>query len=189
MKYKEIFRRAVSVITTPGETWDKLSIENQNSKKEDFSFFNVLLALCMVTSFAGGLLYRQETIFVSSIVCSIIIGVSFYSGFWAIYYVFAEILCKHFRIQVAQSTILRLITYSMTLSLLLNIFISLLPELFFLKIINIYTLYIVWEGASRFIQLEENKKSNFVLILSVLIIFLPVAINRLLLIIFPIAKI
>jgi len=187
MNYKSIFKRIISIITVPTTSWEELSAETGNTEKEDFRFFYFLLIANMVSSFAGGLLYGDSP-FVSAIIKSIVTGVAFFGGFWGIYYIFTDILCKRFKITVSKAKTVRLIIYSMTLSFSLSILTALLPGLFFLKIINIYTLYIVWEGVSKLIPLEENERSNFVLLLSAVIVLFPFVISQLLLFSIPIAK-
>lgn len=187
MNYKHLFRRIISIITSPATSWEELSCETTNTEKEDFRFFYILLIANMTSAFIGGLLYGDSP-FISAIIKSVISGIAFFGGFWGIYYIFTDILCKKFKIEVKKNKTLRLIIYSMTLSFSLSILTALLPGLFFLKVINIYTLYIVWEGVGKFISLDENERSNFVLILSAVIVLLPILINQILLFSIPIAN-
>lgn len=188
MNFRKVFRRTFGIITNPTNTWQALSRGKMNTMKEDFRYFYILLALDVFVAFLGGLFYQGEKSLVSVVMNAIIVGVDFYAGFWIIYYLSIGWLNKKYHFVTQKSKVIRLIIYSLSLSMILSLFMSLLPELYFLRIIVVYTLYIVWEAVGRIIYVNETERSNFVLILSLIIVMTPVIINFLLHKIIPVAS-
>ena len=63
---------------------------------------------------------------------------------------------------------------------LLRIITSIFPELFFLKVLNIFTAYLVWDGCRGVMGMNEDERSNFVLLVTGMIIFIPLIVRYLL---------
>lgn len=188
MDYNEIFKRTFKIISSPNTTWQEIALNENIKVKEDFKYFYTLLGIGMLATLIGSFVYTTENRIITSILRSIISGISIYSGFWANYYILTEILNKRFNVFNKRRQNIRLLIYSMSLSILINALISIFPGLFFLKIINIYTLFMVWEGVGIMSSINENHKTNFVLFLSIAIILIPIIFFQLLLYAIPAAN-
>lgn len=75
--------------------------------------------------------------------------------------------------------------FSSALMFTLDIVWMLLPDFFFLYIFIVYTFYIVWEGATIFMQVEETNQMKFTVFASVLIIAMPHLIEKVLILLMP----
>lgn len=171
-----------SLISSPRNTWQELSTDiNEQSEKEDNKFFYKMLSICFLGALIGDIVYESEKTIIASFLNAVLLCVAFYSSLWLIIFIFREFLCKKFRILFDKIRFFRLLKYSISLTLLTSTIVSIFPGLFFLKIINIYTIYIVWEGVDKMTFVSERNKSNFVLILSLLIIVLPIIVYHFLL--------
>lgn len=188
MKAKETFKRTYEIISAPNRTWQQITLNEDLKVKEDFSYFYTLLSFCIATTLVGTFIYVPENKFVTAFLRALISATASYAGFWANYFILTEILNKRFKIFNKKRHNFRLIIYSMSLSMLINALVSIFPGLFFLKIFNIYTLYIVWEGVGQMTTIEESNRTNFVLFLSVSIIAIPAIIFELLQIAIPAAS-
>lgn len=188
MDYKEIFNRTFNLISKPNLTWQEVALNENTKVKEDFKYFYTLLGVGMLATLIGSFIYTDENRVVTSILRSIVSGISMYAGFWTNYYLLTEFLNKRFQVYNRKRHNIRLLIYSMSLSIIINALTSIFPGLFFLKIINIYTLFIVWEGVSIMTSIDESNKTNFVLFLSIAIILIPILIFELLLHAIPAAN-
>lgn len=189
MTFFEIIKRTFNIISSPTNSWEKLSDEFSNSAKKDATFFYTLLALNVGAAFIGTLFSNNNFAFVTAILKSIIWGIAIYGGYWAVYYVLVELLFKRHHINIEKEKSIRLIFYSFALTLTIHIITFLFPSLEFLKIALIYTLFIVWEGVGKMIPtLNENERSNFVLLLSGSIILLPIIIYQCFILFVPAAQ-
>ena len=75
--------------------------------------------------------------------------------------------------------------FSSALMFTLDIVWMLLPDFFFLYIFIVYTFYIVWEGSTVFMQIEEAAQMKFTVFASVLIIAMPHLIEKVLILLMP----
>jgi hypothetical protein len=190
MNLKTSLKLIFSLISSPSSTWDELSIEPESSAKGDNRFFYLLLIINFAACFVGNLLNGDNFPLVFSSLRAIIYAISIYGGYWTIYYILTEIIFNRFHVSLSKFKTNRLIYYSFVLFLTINILTALLPDiLFFLKIGYIYTLYIVWEASGKFLpELNENDRSNFVLLLSSSIILIPIVIEQILIFAVPAAR-
>lgn len=189
MTILEIIKRTFSIISSPTNTWEELSNEKKDTTKSDVHFFYVLIGINMLAVFFGTLFSLGELPVVTAILRSIIWGIAIYGGFWGVYYILNEMLYKRHQVKMEKASSQRLIYYSFVLTLSLHVITFLFPNLEFLKIGLIYTLFIVWEGVGKMIPtLNENERSNFVLLLSGSIILLPIIIFQCLILVIPAAQ-
>jgi len=69
------------------------------------------------------------------------------------------------------------IGYASSLMFSLNIVLYLLPEFFFLKLLILYTVFIIWEGTDTFFNIEPADRMKFTAYVSLFIIIAPVVIE------------
>ncbi len=189
MTLKEIIKQTISIISSPTNTWEKLSNEIDDTSKNDVFFFYSLLVANMIAVIFGTFFNGIDFPIVTSILKALIWGVAIYGGYWGVYYILNEVLYKRHFIEIEALKSNRLIYYSFALTLSLHMITFLFPNLEFLKIGLIYTLFIVWEGVGKMLPtLNENERSNFVLILSGSIILLPIVIYQCLILFVPAAQ-
>ena len=64
--------------------------------------------------------------------------------------------------------------YSMTVIFLLQILTGLLPDLGIISsLLQFYTIYLVWEGSGKLLDMEEEKRTTFTVIASAIILVCP----------------
>ena len=188
MKFIEIIQKTIQIISTPAKMWELL-LKEKNDHSKNFFFFYSLLALNIAATFFGTLLNEADYPFIKSLLKALIWGVAIYVGYWGIYFVLVEFILKRFEAFLTKQEAHLLLIYSFVLSLAISILTALFPDLFFIKIAYIYTLFIVWEGTGKIIpSFDENKRSNFVLLFSCSIILIPTIIYQILILAVPAAQ-
>ena len=65
------------------------------------------------------------------------------------------------------------VAYSSSLVYLINMVVSLVPDFFFLWLFALYTFYIVYLGAEIFYKITSQRKTNFMIIISLVVLFVP----------------
>jgi len=68
---------------------------------------------------------------------------------------------------------------------MIKIITTIIPSLFFLQILNIYTIYIVWDGCRVIFNINEDERGKIMLLISLSIIFTPAIINKIVLFMLP----
>ncbi len=166
MLYKDIFNQLVLLIGSPNRAWEKLAGDMADSVKKDYFLLRTLILLNVAAAFVSAVfeVYSGAS-FIRILLKPVFVAVVCLSSYWLVYFVFTEFLCKKFYIEPSKSVSIRLVVYSISLLLIVNAIITLFPGLFFLIIMDLYILYIVWEGIGRcFTSLGENKQANLALI-------------------------
>jgi hypothetical protein len=80
----------------------------------------------------------------------------------------------HFQPNFAvKENVARLVFYSFSLMYFFRIVTAILPGLFFLKVLNVFTAYLVWDGCRGVMGMDEDERSNFVLLVTGMVIFTP----------------
>ncbi|MBN1463332.1 MAG: hypothetical protein JXQ69_08805 [Paludibacteraceae bacterium] len=189
MNIVAIIKQTFDIIVSPNNAWEKLAVDSDNTTKKDYYYFYTLLVINILSAFIGGLFEGEKINFVAAFLRAILWGTALYASFWAIYFLLTEFLYKRNNLTIAKQTSIRLINYSFALVLSINCITYLFPDLFFIKIALIYTLFIVWEGVGKMISvLNENERSNFVLFLSGSIILIPIIFYQFFILAFPAAR-
>ena len=176
--YKKNFNTAILLIFKPKEAWAKLK-ERHEEDSESFlsTYIYPFVGLIALTAFIGVLFTRKEFDVQIALKSSILALLSMFCGFFLAAYLISEILHTYFHRERNIKLCQRFVGYSSSLMFILNIILSLLPEFFFLRFSVLYTIYIVWEGAIPYMDVNESEQLKFVSISTALIIITPLAIE------------
>jgi hypothetical protein len=169
--------------------WVKLKNEQneQNEGNETFlsRFVYPFIGLITLATFVGNFLSRRDFDLQSALKMSILSLISSIGGFFLASYLLNEIWNRFFGREKDFKLCQRFIGYSFVAVFAVDIILSLLPEFFFLKIFMLYTIYIVWEGARLYMEVDETGQLKLSLIATALIIFVPVLIEIIFRILMP----
>ena len=183
--YKEIFQWVIAIITQPAKAWDLLTKKDEKNDEFLSRFVYPLIGLVTVAAFLGVLFTRKEFDIELALKSSIKTLVSSFGGFYLASYFLNELWQGLFKREKDMKLCQRFVGYSSSLMFALNIILMLLPEFFFLRIFILYTLYIVWEGAGPYMQIEENIRLKFVSITTAIILITPLLIEFILVLLMP----
>lgn len=147
------------------------SKQKTSSKKEIFGNYNLpWIAICSIAVFVFGLIYNNNSL-----------SYNFLKAFahgtaLAIAYVACNhIMMRMFKfmgVKAKQTDIYLLVSYSFATIYSIGLITTLIPALFFLKILNVYTVFIVWEGSRALFETTEEQNSKILLVLSASILFI-----------------
>ncbi len=185
--YKDLFKWVVAIISQPGKAWKELSEKEEKGDEFLTRFVYPLIGLATVAAFVGVLFTHKVFSIEIALKSAIKVLVALFGGFFLAAYLLNEIWSKYFHREKDLKLCQRFVGYSSAMMFSLNIVMAILPEadFFFLRILLLYTFYIVWEGAGPYMKIEENVRLKFVIIASALTIFLPEIIGRLLFMLMP----
>ncbi|MBP5306577.1 MAG: hypothetical protein J6Y79_00815 [Paludibacteraceae bacterium] len=174
-------------VVRPTET--ELKRTDARIRQEDKDFFRTWLLLDALVTFIAGLINAHEHILVSSLLKAMVSVLSFWSALWIIYYFLRYFLSRKcgLLLTIRPAVGVRLIVYPLTLGLLLHALGCLMPRLFFLNVLLLYDVYLVWEGVGLLLRVEENDRSRLVSFLTLLIIFVPILLEKFIELLIPLA--
>ncbi|MDR2147990.1 MAG: YIP1 family protein [Tannerella sp.] len=185
--FKDLFKLATALILKPSETWIALKGRDEGTRNDLFlrRYIYPLLGVVVLASFAGIFLSRSDFDFQIALKSLILSLAAYLGGFFLASYALNYVWIRYFRRESDYFLCQRFAGYSSTLIYALSIVLSLLPEFFFLRIIVLYTVYMVWEGSIRYMQIRVEEQMKFVLSASALVILSPWVIEFLLRMLMP----
>ena len=79
----------------------------------------------------------------------------------------------------------RYVGYTSCITFIIIAVLELIPDFFFIKVGELYVIYIIWESIGPFVKLDEKKKISFTAIFSALILLAPFIIEKILFSLMP----
>ena len=184
--YKNLFNTAISLIFKPSRAWKDLK-EKQMDDNELFlsNYVYPFVGFITVATFVGVLFTRKEFDVQTALKASILSLLSVFAGFFLASYFLNEVWRSLFHRERNMKQCMCFVGYSSSLMFALNIILSLLPEFFFLRFFVLYTIYIVWEGAIPYMDIQESEQLKFVAFSTTIIILTPLALEFILGLLMP----
>jgi len=177
-------RKIINILELPWKliisttaTWDNIASSHASKKEIRNQYVFPWIAITVMVVFIFESVYASEKPLQTGLINAIISSVSLFGG-----YFLSNTICFWYlrKQQPEKYTALdceRIVSYSFSAVFLLKIVTTVLPSLFFLQILNIYTAYMVWEGCRAVLKMNEEERGNIVLIFTLFIIFSPVVIS------------
>lgn len=171
--YKEIFQIIVLMASQPGRTWARLA--KWEDKKDDYlsRFVYPLIGMMSLAAFLGVLFTRKEFDIQIALKDSIRVLIQFAGGFYLASVLLREVMERYFHIDLSFKQCQRFVAYASCITYALQIVLTLIPEFFFLQIFGLYAIYIIYEGAEVFMQIQEATRMKFMIIASIVILGAP----------------
>jgi len=178
--YKTIIVRIFDLIRSPRATWAHIKEEDKEAKDIQNGFFYPLVAVVTLGTIVGAFWSSGDFELDQMLKKAIIVLTSAFAGYFVAVIVLNEIIASSlFHMEKQYTACVRLIAYSSSIMLCVNTIVAIAPDLFILYVLNFYTAYIIWEGASIFKGLEENRKGIFTVICIILLYASPLLIEKL----------
>ncbi len=178
--FKQLLDTNIQLLTNPARAW--LHISRSSGRATMFNtFLYPMIALCCLATFLGTLLgsgLGSESLYPALMH----MGVQFFSFFFS-YHIIAilvsKITTKMYDTEYDRKITDSLTGYSMVVVMLLNICLGLFPNFRIIGwIAQFYTVKIVWDGATVLMRIKEDKRLGYTMMVSLLIIFTPVVMDK-----------
>jgi len=175
---KNMTSRAWVIIFSSNTAWDEIVAEKVLADIIRKQYIYPWIVVAVASAFLFNLIYASDRVFETSILNAIITALSLFGGYFA-----SNLICfaylKRTNPDLASKTSCEtLIAYSYTIIILIEIVTIMIPSLFFLRILSIFIAYVLWEGCRAIWMLKEEDRGNIVLVFSVVIIFIPIIITK-----------
>jgi hypothetical protein len=172
--FKKLYKTALFIIFNPGEAWNSLS-DNKTELSKGFlsNYIYPFIGLVASVAFISILFTRREFNLEIAIKSSLLSLLSMSGGFFLASYIVSECWVSIFKRERSFQLCQMFVGYSFSLIFSLNIILNLLPDFFFLRLLVLYTIYIVWEGAVPFMNVKADEQLKFVGIVTASIILSP----------------
>lgn len=184
-RIKKIIQTPWELLTSTPVTWDKIASVKISKNEVRNRFVFPWIMVCVLVTFIFKSLYSSNKSIETGFINSIITTVTLFGAYFVSKAVCFWYLRKHYQEKYPVVIAEIVVGYSFTITFIIEIITTILPGLFYLQILNIYTAYLIWEACRAILQLNEEERGNIVLILTSVIILSPVIINKIIHLMLP----
>lgn len=180
MNYKNIFKVAISLISSPAKAWEDISV-NQDRQKVIEEFVYPMIGICGIVWFAASIIrlgWSTPMAFQQAMIDCCGVAVALFGGYFLSIYLLSHYVYRWFNIQVAYQNLPVFIGYAMTVTFFADIISGIYPPLQMATlIIQLYTVYIIYMGAIPMMKVEASQRMSFTISSSIVIIVCPTLIE------------
>ena len=169
MKLPKFIHRAIRIVFHTKQEWNNISQEYCSEKDLFLQYALPWILLCTSISAIFTGIYADQfwphfflTLLLNSL--SLIGGyfMACYLGFYVLEKIFPKLFNKQDTITV--------ITYAFTIYWTLEVIVAIIPDFFFLRVLNLYTLYMLWKADGILMDIPKQKQGIVVLPLAIIIV-------------------
>ena len=189
MNYKELFDRALLLISSPARAWEEIRLE-EDRRKVFTAFVYPMIGSCGLSVFIGSLLVKgwsgpQSFQYAMTQCCAV--AVSLFSGYFLAAYLIDELRVRMLMQEKDIFLSRQFAGYALVVHFLLQIVIGILPDFGIIALLlQFYIVYVVWEGTDVLLHIDEKKRLSFTLLTSLALLaspmFIEMVFNRLLIV-------
>jgi len=184
-KIRNIIVRSLGLFVATTPTWDKIASEKLTEREIQKQYIFPWISICVFFVFVFEGLYAPQKGLETGFIKAIITAVSFLGS----YFLSNKICFWYLRNQHPDmSSALdceKIVSYSFTTMFVLKVFTTVLPSLFFLQILSVFTAYLIWEGCRAVLNMNEEERGNIVLVFTSVIILSPIIISQIIYLMLP----
>ncbi len=184
MQFRNNIVRMWQLMMQTSATWEGI-LEDSKEKNVFRTFFLPVLLLVVGLNAFFKFVYADSNRFQTGIVYAVVTLIAYLSAFYTARYFTVKHIIKHHPEKNNKQNIEKLIAYSFVVVFVLKTATIIIPSLFFLQILNIYTVYIVWEGWRVLFDLDVDERGKIMLIISLSVMLLPGIVNKFILMLLP----
>lgn len=180
MNYKELFKIAMQLISSPAKAWEEIRLE-EDRRKVFTAFVYPMIGFCGLSIFIGSLVtngWGGPQGFQIAMTQCCAVAVALFGGYFLAAYAINELRVKMFGMPNNIPLTQQFAGYAMVVYFLINMITGLLPDFRVIGwLLQFYTVYVVWEGVAVLMEVEEKKRLRFTLLSAALLIVCPALIQ------------
>lgn len=185
--FKEIFIRIYQLIMRPSAAWQKMDEQGEVAHSLFFSrFLFPVMGIAALSCFGNvlGEEFNAQTL-EHVLRLAIVEFVKFFIGFYFLVFLLKEIL-PYFSVEREKEHIKRFVGSLLALYMTVDIVVNILPKGFsFLEYAVLGIFYVIWTGAKIFLHIDDSKRRAFTLIVTIIVLVVPIIVERILYLMMP----
>lgn len=180
MNYKELFKIALLLISSPAKAWEEITLE-EDRRKVFTVFVYPMIGLCGMSVFIGALItngWAGPQSFQIAMTQCCALAVALFGGYFLAAYGINEVCIKMLGMPTDIALSRHFAGYAMVVIFLLQMITGLLPDFSIVGyLLQFYLVYVVWEGAEIVMNVSASNRLKFTLLSSLLLIACPLVIQ------------
>lgn len=182
--FLNIILRSWGLMKSTALTWESI-ISDTEEKKPFRKYFMPLLLVCVAVVLIFKTIYANNKHVQTGFVYAVVMLIAYVGAFYLTRYLSGRYILKNHPDKKSDILLEKLIAYSFSVVFAIKLITSIIPSLFFLQILNVYTIYIVWEGCRVMFDIDEDERGKIMLIVGLTIMFAPAVISKVVLFMLP----
>ena len=176
MNYKFLIHIALLLISSPAKAWEEIR-QRTDIRDVSFEYVYPMIGFGALSVFIGSLWghgwSNAEDYQYAMMQCAAVV-VSLFGAYFLSAYLINQMRVKKLNQRDDMLLSQQFAGYSMTVVFLLQILTGLLPDLGIISVLlQFYTIYLVWEGTDKLLDIEEERRTAFTVIASAIILVCP----------------
>ncbi|TAJ15530.1 hypothetical protein DMA11_01150 [Marinilabiliaceae bacterium JC017] len=178
LMYRNLLVRSKNLIISPSVEWTNI-LNEKTTSNEILSLFNLpLIGICTATTFLGYLFNHQEILIDLALKQAAFAFSAFFFGLYASFFILLKIMPRFYD-STSKELAFKLIAYPSVMIYLIHLMNTLFPETYFLRILSLYSGYIIWEGLSILTFKKRELQIFLTAIITFSILMMPWIISQL----------
>ena len=167
----------VALLSTPAKTWEEIADRGEQRLVLP-GFVYPMIGLCGLSEFIGAFIGRDfvPDVFQVALTRSCGVAVSLFIGFFLASYLI-KLINVRFDCHKSEGDIQVFVGYSMVVTFVLQIISGLFSILIIHWLLQIYTLFVVFEGARRLMKIQELRLTMYTIVTTLIILLSPTVIE------------
>ncbi len=184
MTRQRLLLRFKNLLIKTGNEWKDIAEDKLEGKEVINRFTLPLIALSTLATFIGNLINNEGLDFESALKVGL---ANFLSAFIAVHLsiLIINLLKPTFHLTPDKNKTSTFVGYTYGLYLVIEIATGLIPEFYLLRILILYTVYIIWEGVVPVFKVREEQRTGFAFICALVILLIPYLLDKLLFMLIP----
>ena len=176
MNYKDLLHRTLQLISSPARAWEEIRLE-EDRRSVLMGFVYPMIGLCGLSVFIGALLTMgwsgpQSFQYAMTRCCAV--AVALFGGYFLAAYLMNKFNVSLLKMPTNLPLVQQFAGYAMVVVFLLRLILGILPDFQIIALLlQFYTVYIIWEGCMKVLQVRMADRLRFTLVSSVLIMACP----------------
>ena len=168
----------MALLSSPAKAWEEISRKNEERIVLS-TFVYPMIGLCGLSEFIGAFIGRDflPEVFQLALTRCCAVAVSLFIGFFLASYLLKIINERWFDCQKSEEQIQVFVGYSLVVTFVLEIISGLFSILIIHWILQIYTLFVVFEGARCIMKIPEVKLTMYSIVATLVILLSPTLIE------------
>lgn len=184
-RYKFALLHLWNICSKPDATLRYESLLNTFYGKKTLQHFILPLAEVLLLVAFLGTFFSSDWNLAAAVVKSIFAYLIFVVSFGVSVLAVRLLLQYKFEIEVDLRNIMFTVASSMTVVFVVKFFAYILPNLFFVSLFYLYCFYLVWAMSEGVIDIPEEKRNNYMVLVSFIIIVVPFVVGKILNLLIP----
>ncbi len=184
MTKKQLILRLKNLVLAPKKEWEVIAREERDGKEAIHQFSLPLIGFLTGASLLGILVNNQGFAVEFALKMAL---TDFLSAYGSVYLsaVLIHLVRHFFKWDSSYSQTFLFVGFAFGLTFAIKTITNLFPEFYMLRLLVLYTIYIVWEGVVPVFKIKDQQRHAFAMVCSVIILGIPFLLDYVLKLVIP----